>query len=106
VFQDGEFLVEVAREEGQEGDDGQDDVGDERVGAGGECCGEAGDELARENQTAEYGHMMMPVCSHQSYSYFEHIVAQREVAEAVPGARCALSHAAFGILEVFLCVLV
>jgi hypothetical protein len=29
VFQDGEFLVEVAREEGQEGDDGQDDVGDE-----------------------------------------------------------------------------
>jgi hypothetical protein len=86
VFQDGEFLVEVAREEGQEGDDGQDDVGDEGISARGECCGEAGGELARGNQTAGYGHKMMPVCSHQSYSYFEHIVAQSEVAEAVPGA--------------------
>lgn len=39
MFQDGEFLVEVAAEEGEERDQGQDYVGDEGVGDGGECCG-------------------------------------------------------------------
>jgi hypothetical protein len=41
ALQDGEFLVEVAREEGEERDYGEDYVRDERVGAGGECGGEA-----------------------------------------------------------------
>ncbi len=40
-FEDGEFLGQVAREEGEERDYGQDDVADEGVGAGGECGGEA-----------------------------------------------------------------
>ena len=41
LAQDGEALVEVARYEGQEGDDGEDDVRDERVCYGREGGGEA-----------------------------------------------------------------
>jgi hypothetical protein len=41
VFEDGELLVEVSAEEGEEGYDGQDDVGDEGVCAGGKCGCEA-----------------------------------------------------------------
>jgi hypothetical protein len=42
VFEDGELLVEVAGEEGEERYDGQDYVADEGVCAGGECGCEAG----------------------------------------------------------------
>jgi hypothetical protein len=42
VFEDGKLLVQVAREEGEERDDWQDDVGDERVGAGSEGGCETG----------------------------------------------------------------
>jgi hypothetical protein len=42
VLEDGELLVEVAREEGEQGDYGEDDVGHEGVGAGGKGRGEAG----------------------------------------------------------------
>jgi hypothetical protein len=43
---------------------------------------------------------------HQTNGYFEHVVAQRKVAEAVPCACSASAHAALGIVEVFLRVLV
>ena len=41
MFEDSELLREVAREEGQERDDWEDDVGYEGVGTGGKGCCEA-----------------------------------------------------------------
>jgi len=37
----GEFLGEVAVDEGEEAEDGREDVGDEGFDDGGECCGDA-----------------------------------------------------------------
>jgi hypothetical protein len=42
VLEGCEFLVEIAREEGEEGDEGEEDVGYEGGGDGGEGGGEAG----------------------------------------------------------------
>lgn len=43
---------------------------------------------------------------HESDSYFEHVVAQREIAETVPCVGGASTHTALCIMEVFLGVLV
>jgi hypothetical protein len=43
---------------------------------------------------------------HQADGDFEHVVAQGEVAEAVPSARGALTNTALGIAEVPLCIFV
>lgn len=43
---------------------------------------------------------------HEADSYFEHVVAQRKVAERVPGTRSASAYALLRILEIFPCVLV
>ena len=41
MFENSKLLVEIAREEGEERDYGEDYVGDEGVGAGGERGGDA-----------------------------------------------------------------
>jgi hypothetical protein len=46
------------------------------------------------------------VVVHQADGDFKHVITQGEVAEAVPGARSALTHAALGVAEVSLCVFV
>jgi hypothetical protein len=43
---------------------------------------------------------------HQAHGDFKHVVTQRKVAEAVPRAECTLADAAFGIVQVLLCVFV
>jgi hypothetical protein len=43
---------------------------------------------------------------HESNGYFEHVVAQREVAKTIPCPEGPLAHAALGVMEVFLRVFV
>jgi hypothetical protein len=43
---------------------------------------------------------------HQTNCYFEHVVAEGEVGEAVPGRGCFGADALFGVAEVLLRVLV
>lgn len=79
MLENREFLVEVAREEGEEGDYGEDYVGYEGVGAGGEGG-----------------------CDDQTDGDFEHVVAEREVGETVPGSVGVASDSLFGVAEVVL----
>lgn len=50
--------------------------------------------------------MKAGVCLHQSYGHFEHVVAQREAAEAVPYMRALLSNPLLSVAQILLCVFV